>query len=102
MFYLLYSNPEHRGLLEVYRNKWRWEYRHTPHHLWKRTFRRMKTFQERKMWYACDIEIRGRRSARSLPEPWDDFYITQQKTWKKLKIRKQYMVNIRGCRKSGR
>ncbi len=49
--------------------------------------RRLRTFSERK--WACahaneyKIRIRGRRNAKGLPDPWDDYWFDGQKSWKR-------------------
>lgn len=57
-------------------------------------YRNPKTNQERK--YACDPEhkpyIRGKRSLKILPDPWDDILVSKVKrNWKRTKKRKQWM-----------
>ncbi len=44
-------------------------------------FRQFNTTQERKLWLAHkdQVKIRGRRSANSLPNSWDDLHSCSQK-----------------------
>jgi len=57
--------------------------------------RRIRTFQEGKMWFDVDPEynIRGRagRSKANLPDTWDDYYRHTEKNWKsQRKTKHQY------------
>lgn len=52
--------------------------------------RRMKTTQERKWAYPHKKYIRGRRSARMLPNSWDDYWhARREKGWKRTKRKKR-------------
>lgn len=56
-----------------------------------------KTVNEKKAWFASEGYGRAKRNIRNLPEPWDDHPRADRyldKSWKKNKIRRQWMKNI--------
>ncbi len=57
--------------------------------------KRIRTFQEGKMWFDVDpdykIRGRARRSKANLPDTWDDYYRHTEKNWKyQRKTKHQY------------
>ena len=62
------------------------------HNIW----RHPKTTQERRLSFADPEFVRGKRSSRNIPNCWDDWYRTDldNRSWKKNKVRKQWMKNI--------
>ena len=61
-------------------------------------YRRVKTTNERKNWYASidqGVFPRRRRGPRLLPDTWNDIpvssYVCYSRSWKKVKKRKQWM-----------
>ena len=65
-----------------------------------RSWRHMRTTQEKRITYGHlqdNIHIRGKRRPRSLPDVWDDYYISymnkygKSSSWKRNKKKKQYM-----------
>lgn len=75
-----------------------WDWTHDSR---KCIFRKIKTQQERKMWYAhLEDEkeyghklARQRRSANALPDSWEEFIKEKMRirSWKRTKKRKQWM-----------
>jgi len=60
-------------------------------------YKRPKTTQERKLFYAYPDYVRGKRSSCNLPNAWDDYLrgdVKTRKSWKNRKIKKQYMKHI--------
>ena len=57
-----------------------------------------KTTQEKRQSFSCNRKyLRGRRTAVNLPNSWDDWPRSDRKvkkSWKKLKIKKQYMKHM--------
>ena len=49
-------------------------------------FRRMKTTQERRMFFAYPDYTRGKRNMRNLPNSWDDWHRSdaRDKCWKRI------------------
>ncbi len=94
-------------ILRKYRRSYRrsshpWEYRRDPisgsgHKRRGRYYRRISTFQERKL--ACDPEvkeyIKPSRNIMNLPSSWDEVPRQRNHCWKAKKIDKQYMKHVR-------
>lgn len=100
-----WCSPLLRGQLPAERDKaeandWCVRYRHYPRHMLEgSSWRCMRTTQERRMVDACQVDefspaIRGKRSKRNLPTQLDDFYPHRDRTWKRRKVKKQWMVNL--------
>ena len=56
-----------------------------------------KTTNERRQWYASEGYGRGKRGPRYLANSWDDYPRADRyfdSSWKKNKIRKQWMKNV--------
>jgi len=87
------------------RNEQSFIYRQTPvpgiHHRKQFcSFRTIPTTKEKRLYYAYEyeckeegIKFRGRRSARTLPDAYDDIYRSdmRSKSWKKMKKSNQWM-----------
>lgn len=96
-------SPRNRGLLPVnyevggeYYRKYRHYDDHYVHSSW---FRNIRTTNERRQYDACMVDehapkIRGRRSKSNLPNSWDDLHAHRDRSWKRRKVRKQWMVNL--------
>lgn len=100
-----HEDYQHKQFLERQRNRtyrnhyedWMARWKHIPSYM--HGYRQLSTFQERKLYRACQVDdesprIRGRRSPSNLPDSWDSHYICYQRTWKKKKVCKQWMVNL--------
>lgn len=100
------NSPRNRGLLPQhrvtgwYRYNLCTKYKHYPfHYVDSSWYRHPKTMNERRQYAAALIDvnefnIRGRRRPASLPTAWDDMYAHRDRTWKRAKVRKQWMVNL--------
>lgn len=53
-----------------------------PYRPWLRCPR---TTQEKRMWEACEVKGRARRSPPNLPNAYDDIFIHYEKCWKSLR-----------------
>jgi len=100
---------------KLYRQRWYWgqklecvfRYRLDPvPGIYKKTHRNFgnwyktpKTVNEKRQVYGNEEYIRGRRNARNLPNPWDDYLrsdVRSRKTWKKrFKCRKQWEKHVK-------
>jgi hypothetical protein len=57
-------------------------------------YKRPKSTQERRLAYAYEGYVRGKRKECNLPNSWDDYQrsdVRTRKSWKNKKIRKQWM-----------
>lgn len=101
-FYAKHRDPENRGLLPFERehNSYLARFKHYPAHVvFSNWHRKPKTLQERKFATdksVCEFtpKIRGARSASSLPNAWDDKWAHRDRTWKRKKVKKQWMINL--------
>ena len=62
---------------------------------WYKKFRVYK--YERSLYNDHKEFVRSKRNPRNLPDPWDDIQrgdVGTRRSWKKKKIRKQYMKNL--------
>lgn len=60
-------------------------------------YKRPKTTQERRLYFAEPDLVRCKRNAANLPNVWDDYQrsdIRNRKCWKRNKIKKQWMKRI--------
>lgn len=71
-------------------------------HNYKRWFgcyyKRPKTTQERRLSYAYEGYVRGKRRDNNLPNAWDDYPrsdLRVRRCWKRSKVKKQWMKNMR-------
>ena len=71
-----------------------------PSRLYPAIWRHPKTTQERKWSFADPEYVRGKRSARNIPNCWDDWTRTDwdNRSWKAKKVRKQWMKLYGRCR----
>ena len=55
-------------------------------------YRRIRTTQERRWAYAHEGYFRRKRNAKNLPNSWDDFYASKNRTrsWKRTKKKHQW------------
>lgn len=63
----------------------------------KAWYKTPKTINEKKAWYASEGYGRRKRSPTHLPNPWNDFPRADRyydKSWKKNKIRRQWMKSL--------
>jgi hypothetical protein len=108
-FMMGFASPLHRGLLPRYRNKPGDAnvfdtFRHLPHYrvdsYW---LKKPKSTNEKRQYAAATVDndnasaqvtVRAKRHAHNLPNAWDDYYQTFQRTWKKKKVRKQWQANL--------
>lgn len=61
-------------------------------------YKRPKSTQERRLTFAYPEFVRKKRSFRMLPNAWDDYPRSDRfnkKSWKKKKIRKQWMKGLK-------
>jgi len=54
-------------------------------HGYSKYFRKIKTTQERRMFFKYKKYCRGKRSYRMLPDSWDDILRNIEKNWKKYR-----------------
>lgn len=99
------SSPLNRGLLPALRvgQEWRLNYLHMPEHLVRRSYRRPRTQQERREaagWAVDDTPempaIRAKRQWGNLVSAWDDQWLPKNRSWKKKRVRKQWMAGTTG------
>jgi hypothetical protein len=60
----------------------------------KNWYKRPKSTQERRLSFAYEGYVRGKRKSCNLPNAWDDYQRSDNRTrksWKNKKIRKQWM-----------
>jgi Zn-finger nucleic acid-binding protein len=97
-----FNNPDERRLLPLEReqNAYYRPYKHYPSHvLFGGMYRSIKTTQARRhaAGAAADPEVpnfRAKRNATNLPSLWDDKVIHRDKSWKRKKVKKQWMVKL--------
>jgi hypothetical protein len=93
-------SPIYRGMLDVARNTYLQQYKHyTEQYLLRWNYRHPKTMNERRQAASATVDelapaVRGRRTHHALPNSWNDRSIWLEKTWKKKKVKKQWMINI--------
>lgn len=100
------NSPLNRGILPQFREVgwYRYNllnrYKHYPfHYAYSSWYRHPKTMNEKRQYAAALVDlkehnIRGRRHSNSLPNAWDDIHAHRDRTWKRAKVRKQWMVNL--------
>jgi hypothetical protein len=75
-------------------NRYSSRYDHGQRHCCYGKFRKIKTFQESKMWFDVDeykIKGRAKRSKANLPDSWYDISTNPEKSWKyQTKNKHQY------------
>lgn len=96
-----WCSPEVRGLLPVDRprNDWLRRYKHYPEfmlHGWG--YRKVRTTQEHRMYGACLVDefspkIRAKRH-KALVTVYDDIHAHRDRSWKRKKVKKQWMINL--------
>ena len=60
-------------------------------------YKNPRHIQERRWYYAFPEYVRGKRSPKNLPNPWDNYSrsdLRTRKSWKSKKVRKQWMKNL--------
>jgi hypothetical protein len=95
-------HPEDRGLLMLERDCHQHlaRYKLYPkHYLFSNWERHPKTFQERRMAEANNLEelaphIRGRRKVPSLFKCWDGQHAHRERSWKVKKVKRQWMLSL--------
>lgn len=96
------NSPLNRGLAEQERlgNEWMKKYRISSSEAaaygW---YRRPKTTNERRQYAASLVDdfspaIRGKRKVNSIVHSWDEISHHLDRNWKKVKVKKQWMVNL--------
>lgn len=99
------NSPLNRGLLPALRvgAEWRENYLHFQEHLVRRSYRRPGTQQERRVaagWAVDDTPdmpaIRAKRHWDNLVSAWDDQWLPSNRSWKKKRVRKQWMARTTG------
>jgi len=95
-----YINPNNRGLLEIHHpdNNYYRKYRHALK-AGMGGYRQIRTMNERRQVAAGVVDeyspaIRPNRNVRNLPNSWDDLHYSLERTWKRSKHKKQWMVNL--------
>lgn len=66
-------------------------------HTFSDYYKNPKHVQERRWYYDSPEYVRGKRSPKNLPNPWDDYArsdLRTRKSWKNKKVRKQWMKNL--------
>ncbi len=96
-------SPYNRGVLPEEReygfNRWLRKFKHQPGYVRSGyCYRQPKVMAERRSLEALKVEpdapnVRGKRGASALPGEFDEKYVCLERTWKRKKVRKQWMVN---------
>jgi hypothetical protein len=93
-------DPSNRGKLNIERSNTIWTKQYTNKSTFIYMYRNVRTTNERRQYNACIVDenspiIRGKRSKCNLVNSWDDLPFNLTKTWKNIKIKKQWMKNIK-------